>query len=235
MFDVDSDGEGTASDDRDVLMEDDADSTMPVALPVVARPIPVIEVNPTTRTMLNEFTHNKELFLGAFPWLFPFGTGVEKDGGKSSLKYRNHVFRQFSCAFAEEPWYLFLTMNQLQRHCVSQRSCQIRSHPESLRALSQFLQDDESKELLARAVKNPDGAEAKKLVKKVEPFLKVVSARVPFTEGERGTGISHMHSCCHQYAAPTHFLTFAMDDLRTSYIVCVMYYDTNAMPVILLS
>ncbi len=67
---------------------------------------------------MNEFSDNDTLHQWLFPHLFifgRFGNGLKGKGTLSSSFY-SHLLRQRSVAFAHEARFLFLGMNQCQRH-----------------------------------------------------------------------------------------------------------------------
>jgi len=198
---------GAAADADHVHLRPDTPEEPEAATPAKRTNAPVITAKPSLSKPLNEFENNDTLFHGALPWCFPFGAGIPTKGSIPPTT-RLHLLRQFSNTCAREPWFLFLSMNQMQRHAVARRTATIKAHPNSFAEFAQWMRVPANEKLLEAAQADPKGKDAQTLMKKVKPFLRMCGGRVPFSEQERNAGISHMHAMCHSLGPPTHFLTY---------------------------
>lgn len=169
----------------------------------------------TTDTPVDEFHDNNQLYAGAFPWVFPWGAGGLPKGSLP-INFRKLLLRQYSLGAAKEPWVYFLGMNQLQRHMVLKASAALINHPRALREFEKVKDDPDLANKFVQAKADPDGKVARALSRKIEPLLRNVGSKVPYSPQERSAGISRMYALCHTYGPPTSFFTTSMDDVHNT-------------------
>jgi len=212
-IDANADGEVTMLDAALPMDVDAAKSPSPAATATPAAPSQgVLPGSVTAKRVsgpVDEFQENHKLFAGAFPWLFPFGS-LALPKGALDLNYRQLTLRQYTCAFGHEPWFYFLSLNQLMRTAVLRSTATLVSSPNTLRKFEALKNDPAIQARLSDAKANPESEAAKKLERMLKPLVRLSGGKVPYSAAERASGISKLLSLCHTYGTPTCFFTFAM-------------------------
>ena len=90
---------------------------------------------------LNEFTNKFTFFYGAFWHLFPLRIGLWGDGPVPPVA-RRRLVTQFHDAFAQDPQFLFLLADQVQRHAAARGvALRVRANPESFETFGAMVAD----------------------------------------------------------------------------------------------
>ena len=143
------------------------------------------------RMPLNEYTQNAELLYGAFWYLFPLRSGLQRCGPVATQDSR-HMFMQFHNRFAQQQHFLFLMANQVQRHAVARGvGLRVKTDPWSFTAFAEMVADaDEYRLKLHRATEDPTNKEARELLKHVMRFIASAGKAVPWSGVERAGEIT---------------------------------------------
>jgi hypothetical protein len=108
---------------------------------------------------------------------------------------------------------MFLLFDQLQRHEASRAvSVSARAHPEAFKEIAKWVASREFGEELERAQLAPESAQAKALLKRIQPHIRTSSTKVPYSAAQRKSSMSHLWSMTYHYGLPTVFFTFAPFD-----------------------
>ena len=179
------------------------------------------------KDLLNEFTENNLLLIGAFPHLFLLGEGLSSRGSVS-LSMARHMLLQHAGTFAKTPHFMFAVMNQHTRHAPARSlSVHVKNKPESFAAWAEYIVNPDFEENAKLAQADPTGPEAKEILRQVFPFVRVTGRDVPYGPYEREKGITMLHAMCQMYNYPLLFYTFALDDLHNAIVLrmCFPYTD----------
>ena len=105
------------------------------------------------------------------------------------------------------------------RHKVCSASAALINHPRLLREFEKVKDDPDLPQKFASAKLEPEGKVAQALSRKIEPLLRNVGAKVPYSPQERAAAISKMYSLCQTYGPPVAFFTTAMDDVHNTLVL----------------
>eukprot|EP00959_Pyramimonas_sp_CCMP1952_P123865 2589541-Pyramimonas_sp.AAC.1 len=120
---------------------------------------------------MNEFTNNDDILYGAFWYLFPLRQGLRSKGSVNFHDSR-HLLTQFHNAFAQQPSFLFLLANQIQRHAAAKGvGLRVKTDPDSFQAFASMMADKDAYMERVRAAKeDPTSKGARDLLKQVMRF-----------------------------------------------------------------
>ena len=161
---------------------------------------------------INEYLDLEFLIFGAFPVQFPLGQGVS---GKGALNadVTSHLMSQFHLAFSHKPTLIFLLVNQLmRREAVRDVHARVKANPGSVLAFGRLAGD--AAFIADLAVAHKDEKARKRVMKKVNPILKLCSKTIPLGLGESAEFISRMHATQIYVGIANCFKTFAPVDTR---------------------
>lgn len=159
---------------------------------------------------INEFTHMPQILSGAFPHEFPFGVSQDDLGGPASLKKRvlRRLTRIYDGRVSHNYHLLVYLGNMLLRH-KSVGATSARVELDCAKPLVKFLNRPEWEEKASVIAKNPDGQEARALVKKISPWVRLAGRKVPWSPMERLSSAYHLYAFYHHLGLSAYFITLA--------------------------
>ena len=159
---------------------------------------------------INEFTHMPEILSGAFPHEFPFGVSQGDLGGAASLKTRvlRRLTRVYDGRVSHNYHLLVYLGNMILRH-KSVGATSARVDLDCAKPLVDFINRPEWEDKASAIAKNPDGAEARALVKKISPWVRLAGRKVPWSPMERLSSAYHLYALYHHLGLPSYFITLA--------------------------
>lgn len=159
---------------------------------------------------INEFTHMPQILSGAFPNEFPFGVSLEDLGGPASLKKRvlRRLTRLYDGRVSHNYHLLVYLGNMILRH-ASIGATSTKVELDCSKHVVELLNQPEWNERASRIIKNPEGKEAKDLVKEISPWVRLAGRKVPFSAMERLTAAYHFYALYHHFGPCSHFITLA--------------------------
>jgi len=164
--------------------------------------------------LVNEYGANDELLYGAFPDLFLLGRGLHAKYGVSD-KHTLHMLRQFTGVFAHSQDFIFLLFDQKRRHKVAQLvATRVKNSDKAFEGFMNIANDPEFEADLKKAKADLTGQEAKKVMRRILPFINLVGRDVPYSPVERSQASSKLHAMVHRFGLPSIFLTIAPDDVN---------------------
>jgi len=123
---------------------------------------------------VNEFAENEQLVMGSFPLEFPLGNGLGGAKGPLSVSRSAFLLKQIHGQFSRNSLLIFFLFDQLQRmFTIRGINATVKNSKESFAMLVELLKDSHFHHMCLAAKKNPDGPEAKYVIAKALPFLKV--------------------------------------------------------------
>ncbi len=180
--------------------------------PTIPRTDPVIiRAQRTTTVPMNEFVENDSLFYSAHPDLFLFGVGIPKKGSLPPC-FLKYLLNQYSCKFAQDVHFNFLCLNQKQRHAAARVvAAKTMSNASSIAQWRNSMLSEEFQSKLSNAVKNPKEyhKDVKYVLSHAQKFLRITSAKIPYSAGERAGAISDLYALTQRFGQPSVFFTFA--------------------------
>lgn len=186
-----------------------------------------INITVAGKLPVNEFTQNNLLFNLSFPHLFITGEGFETTGS-INRKYVAHLTRQFSGQFGRDVHFLFLCLNQAQRHATTtSAAARVKNNSESFQAFADFIKDEEFQELLRNAKANPKSQAAKRVLQLVGPHVKSVGRKQPFGPLEKESVTARLYGYSVLYGPAFCFLTFAPNDNQMPCQLRLSFAGTN--------
>ena len=173
---------------------------------------------------INEYTHNADLIYGAFWYLFPLRSGLQRCGPVATADSR-HMFTQFHNVFAKKHNFLFFMANQVQRHQAARGvALRVKTDPWSFEAFAAMVSNaDEYLEKLRVAEEDPTSKEARGLLTHVMRFVASAGKTVPWSGEERASEITKLYAMCRRFGAPSGFLTVAPDDVHQPRMILLSY------------
>jgi hypothetical protein len=140
---------------------------------------------PRGTQLFTEFGKNNELLYGAFPWLFPFGTGIPSLGTLPPTLTR-HFLSHYNDAFGRDHKLIFLLFNQMQRHAaITRTKAALYSDKKNVRNLINTLNAPTFDRDLADAIKDPISDHGKKFTRKILSYMRMGGSSVKFGDMER--------------------------------------------------
>ena len=184
---------------------------------------------------INEFTDAEYALCGAFPDVFFYGRAYGRKNGGPTQKKKIHLLYQFTAAPSTCIPLIFYLFDQLCRHeTLHGMSVKVKSDKEAFEKLSREIGTDSFKSRLRKAVKDPEGEDAKYILGKVLPVLNISGRNTPFGAVERRLALSKIYALQRRYGAPSIFLTIAVDDINnpTSFRLTFRSVDNSSFPAI---
>ena len=159
---------------------------------------------------INEFTHMPQILSGAFPHEFPFGVSQDDLGGPASLKKRvlRRLTRVYDGRVSHNYHLLVYLGNMILRH-KSVGATSARVEVDCSQPLVKYLNQPDFDATSKAIAKNPDGDEARALVKKVSPWVRLAGRKVPFSPMERLSSAYHLYAFYHHLGLSSYFITLA--------------------------
>jgi hypothetical protein len=168
----------------------------------------------------NEFTNNRDLISGAFPWLFPVGWCSPKEGTLPPGLVR-HMLLHSSTRWAQDVRFILLAFNQRQRHAAcreaSVRVCGGTPQAEDFRAA--FVDPNAMFLRIQRANDNPKSDDAKLLVRTLSPLVQLTAASVPYSAQSRAAVLSNQYALCQLFGLPSVFITIAPGEMCSTFVL----------------
>lgn len=194
------------------------------------------ESGPDTKTVksildndpINEFTHMPQILSGAFPHEFPFGVSKDDLGGPASLKKRvlRRLTRVYDGRVSHNYHLLVYLGNMILRH-KSVGATSARVEVDCSQPLVNYLNRPDFDATSKAIAKNPDGEEARALVKKVSPWVRLAGRKVPFSPMERLSSAYHLYACYHHLGLSSFFITLAPKTLTNQLMLRFGTFQDN--------
>ena len=163
----------------------------------------------------NDMESSAHVLAQMFPHLFLFGTGFMRGAHLSSRDIR-HLLLQFTCEHARETRFLFYTWNRqnIRTACATIRSS-VHCSAGTYRRFITTVNDPSFIDQLRTAVAHPEGATARSVTRRMMPFIKMSSGRVPFSPASRSVAVTKMHALAQRFGPSSCFLTVSPDDVHS--------------------
>ena len=183
---------------------------------VVTSPTTPVEANTTTvratveSTPINEFSDLARILSNAFPMEFPFGVTPEELGSTGTMLKRvlRRLTRVYDGRVAHNYMLLMYVANLVYRH-ASLAATSARVDKESSVEVVNIVNHPEWRERAEIVANNPNGPEAKELIKQISPLVRLAGKKVPWSPMERLSASYHIYSLYHIFGAPAFFITFS--------------------------
>lgn len=170
---------------------------------------------------INEFLDNDQLFLGAFPDLFFLGVKLPKSGSVPT-SFAQHLLRQAGNRFAQVDELLFALFNQSQRHAAAKQvAARVRTDTVSLQRFTDLVESSDFMNNLDHAIKSPNSPEARALLARISPLIRVAGISIPFGPVQQNLAISKLCAMLHFFGLPAWFITVSPSDLDSKLILCL--------------
>ena len=163
-----------------------------------------VEENTTTvratveSTPINEFSDLARILSNAFPMEFPFGVTPEELGSTGTMLKRvlRRLTRVYDGRVAHNYMLLMYVANLVYRH-ASLAATSARVDKESSVEVVNIVNHPEWRERAEIVANNPNGPEAKKLIKQISPLVRLAGKKVPWSPMERLSASYHIYSLYH--------------------------------------
>ena len=204
-----------------------ADGDAPSASPPDAAAVQrarVLRLAETDRRLLDEFRENALLLAGAHPSIIPAGGEDIFRNGAMPLSDSHWLLSQYDPAIGECTRFIFILVNQWQRHTGLQRfALCVRNNDVSFEAFFELSRDPATPALLRAAVASPNAPESVALASKLDRIFTRFDALVPGSAAARKGKLGDFAAMCRHFAYSVIFETTAPDPLgdrgamRTTY------------------
>ena len=169
---------------------------------------------------LNEFSEFSKMLSGAFPAEFPLGVTDEQLGGSGPMKKSTltRLLKFYDGHIAKNPVLLLWLADMRIRHkSVATTTAYVKK--QSREELVAYMNTDEFDNLSKIAELNPNSAEAKELVRRVGPLIRLAGSKVPWGPLERLSATVHLYALSHTFGPPSLFITFAPKTLTNKLVL----------------
>ena len=195
---------------------------------------PDVKIKPNT-TPTDEFNENDSLIYGAFPSLFPVGQGLETcKGGSVGNQLIRKLLLHHDRIYAQTPDFMFLLFNQLIRHTAARSlGIKVKNNLESFQTVTDLIIDPDFDQKLDRALKQPDGPDAKQLLNSFKPHLVSNGSNIPFSASQRSQCLAQLVAYVRFFGPPSFFITISPSDVDSKLMVTLAKkhsgdYEPNA-------
>jgi hypothetical protein len=184
--------------------------------------------------LINEYEEGFTAITNAFPHLFIFGTATFPEEYLFTIKFTSKLVNHASNRFVDQRL-LFLLTNLIHRHSSSAIiGIKARTKPECMTKFGSITNAPEFTQRIQRAVKYPKSADAKALVKELQPLIRQCSAEVPFSAESRGAVLGRQMALLQLFGTPGFFITISPTDTNSALVMrfCepVPEYHHSAVP-----
>ena len=179
-----------------------------------------LESNP-----INEFTGFCGMLSKGFPCEFPLGVTETDLNGAGPLKQGVllRLLKFYDGRLAKnEVLHLWLTNMKMRHRSLSSMSAYAKKR--SQQELVRVMNSDKFAEDCAIATKDPNSAEAKELVRRLGPLIKLAGTHVPWGPLERLSAVHHLYALYHSFGPPSFFITFAPKTLNNKIVLRLVFF-----------
>ena len=165
--------------------------------------------NPT-----HEFDSTDELLVGSFPCVFPLGVAYKRCAGSLTYEERNHLLNQFTMILSYSRCLMGYLADVMKRFSVIQGAkLHVAGNKDAIDGVHKFLERDNLQQLLYKAQKDPQGMDAKKLWREIEPFLRMAGGSIMYGALESNRCMTEICKQTKRYGDGSMFLTLSLSDL----------------------
>ena len=164
---------------------------------------------------LNTFTNFDHILTGSNPDTFMFGNAYNRDSDLMTSQIQ-HLLDQYSTHAASNSTLQFHLFNVRQRHQnINAVSSTLKGDKASMNEFVKLIDNNDFQGQLRKAVKEPQGNDAKMIMHKILPLLRAAGRNTSFGSMERRSGVSHMNAMTRRYGPASTFVTIAPDDINS--------------------
>ena len=174
---------------------------------------------------INEFTGFCGMLSKGFPWEFPLGVTDVDLNGAGPLK--NGVLQRLLKFYdgrigKNQVLHLWLTNIKMRHRALGSMSAYAkkRSQEELVREMNSQQFDVDC----AIASQDPTSQEAKELVRRLGPLIKLAGSHVPWGPLERLSAVHHLYALYHTFGPPSFFITFAPKTLNNDIVLRLVVF-----------
>ena len=160
---------------------------------------------------VNEFLDGHRILGQAHPCLFPLGVTPAEltTTALMPLFQRRRLLYQHDGRYARDPQFGFSLLSQLLRHATTHIvKAHLRSGSKDVKEFIELANESGFSDLLDASVKDRTTPEAKRLIAKIMPLLRVTGVKLPWSHHERRRSISHLYAISQNCGLPFVFITF---------------------------
>ena len=172
---------------------------------------------------INEFSGFCWMLSKGFPCEFPLGVTEADVNGAGSLKngVLQRLLKFYDGRLAKnQVLHLWLTNMKMRHRALGSMSAYAKKR--SQEELVREINSDQFDVDCAIAQKDPTSEEAKDLVRRLGPLIKLAGAQVPWGPLERLSAVHHLYALYHTFGPPSFFITFAPKTLNNEIVLrCV--------------
>ena len=177
---------------------------------------------------VNEFEQGDMALVGANPDVFLLGRAYGKKKGTLTQKQTTHLLLQFTNNAASCSNLLFLLFDQKQRHSViGSMHAKIRHDPAAFEKFTRTFMSKEFQTKIQRSVADPEGRDAKEVLKKLVPILTVGGKRTVFGALERRAAAGEILAMGRMFGPASNFLTVSVDDIHSPGVFRMAFRSCN--------
>ena len=167
------------------------------------------------RDPLGDYTGDENTIGRAFPSVFLFGTAYGKPAINYKQRQLNHLLHQFSRVPAKNFTLLaYLEDCRTRAENATGVCAHVRSNPNSVKVLSELVDDPSKQDEIDEALKRPKSKAAKRLLRKYVPHLRFSSRNVDYSLLQSMTFRNDCFAATKRFGPPCEFLTLSFDDLN---------------------
>ena len=160
--------------------------------------------------LFDEYENNYKMLSCAYPYIFPFGLTKKLFTGTVPSKLQRTWSLFYDHRVAQELNLLFLLFDQTKRHAVNSAvSFRINRNEEREREFVELCNQDDFLSKLKRANNKPNSKESINLKKKIQPLIKIIGQKVPWSIEERGDSLGKLYAMMHFFNVASHFITIS--------------------------
>lgn len=175
-----------------------------------------------------EFTDMSKIIHLSFPHLFQLGQGIPFKG-TLPMDYIEHLFLQWDNRFGEDPHFVAVLFNMLQRHTVAKEiKGKVMNSKFTHNALTNEIFQNDFEKRIQKAKEEPDGEDANYLKNIFQKIIKMGTSNVPFSPGERTSVQPTMYSYAYFFGYSNIFNTVAPDSFFSPLLLRTLLSDCKS-------
>ena len=172
-----------------------------------------------------EFTDMSKILHLSFPHLFQLGQGIPFKG-TLPMDYIEHLFLQWDNRFGEDPHFVAVLFNMLQRHTVAKEiKGKVMNSKFTHNALTNEIFQNDFEKRIQKAKEEPDSEDANYLKNIFQKIIKMGTSNVPFSPGERTSVQPIMYCYAYFFGYSNIFNTVAPDSFFSPLLLRTLLPD----------
>jgi hypothetical protein len=178
--------------------------------------------------VISEFTRDDYGLTTAFPTVFVLGRAYGKAAGSLSKRQLGHLLHQFTNAASDDKQLLaYLNDVRSRFDVIHGVNAHVRGNKQAIAVITDLLQDATKRATLKKALDNPEGKDAKAVLRSVLPHLQFCARKMQYTTLSGSFNMMQILDMARRYGPPSCFLTLSFCDAKNVRALRATYRTIN--------